>query len=156
MIDPRASSELTPDRLRAIKGGRDPQAEATEALHQSPIVATGRDGARPYRPRALHADPRLISPRWPHAVARIFRICEGAKASAFDRATDTSEVPRLAKRYAEIWLYYMTRTRPAPMIGTDHNPFRGLSDYDAMRMFVRRVEDICDKSTGKLGAWYVK
>jgi len=50
----------------------------------------------------------------------------------------------------------MVRDRPAPTTGIDHNPFRGLSDKDAARMFMRRVYDICDRSTGVLGHWWVK
>lgn len=149
MIDPRSSPELTPERLRAIKAGKDPRQEVRHA--------TGvQHGATAYRPRILHANPHQFSQRWPFAVARIYRIGEGAKASAFDRATDTAACPALAREYLELYAYYMTRQRSAPLGKTDHNPFRALSDRDAARMFERRVESICDRSTGKLGAWYTK
>lgn len=154
MIDPRASVDLTPERLQQLKDGRD-------VRHETETVNGGTPGAVPYRPRALHADPSSISPRWPYAVARIYRIGEGAKASTYERSVESSECPKLAKQYLETYAYYMTRTRPPPLHPdgrprTDHNPFRGLSDYDAMRKFVRAVEDICDRSTGKLGPWYTK
>lgn len=152
MIDPRTSTELTPERLRAIKAGRDPR---NEASHTQGIRQGGASGT-PYRPRVLHANPHTFSQRWSYAVARIYRIGEGANASSFGRATDTSEMPKLAKEYLELYAYYMTRARPAPLFGIDHNPFRHLSDKDAARMFERRVEGICDKSTGKLGPWYTK
>ena len=156
MIDPRSSSELTPERLKLIREGRDPQGEARQALHQTGAIHGGSPDARPYRPRILHADPHTFSRRWPFAVARIYRIGEGAKASTFGRATDSAECPALAKEYLELYAYYMTRRAPAPLYKIDHNPFRHLSDKDAARMFERRVEDICDRSTGRLGPWWVK
>lgn len=150
MIDPRTSPELTPERLKQIRDGKDPR---TDAQHVTGIV---QGGGRAYRPAVLHSNPHTFSQRWPFAVARIYRIGEGAKASTFGRATDTAECPKLAKEYLEIYAYFMTRTRPAPLFGVDFNPFRHLSARDAARMFERRVEDICDKSVAKLGAWYTK
>lgn len=149
MIDRRASPELTPERLRAIKAGRDPN-------HEVPTANGGTPGAARFLMRGFDTDPAMISPRWANAVARIYRIGEGAKASSFGRATETAECPKLAKEYLETYAYFMMRTAPAPIGKTDHNPFRHLSNRDAMRKFVRMVEDICDRSTGKLGAWCTK
>jgi len=138
-----------------IREGRDPQKDAEGATRK--LVTGINPNARPYRPRALHADPRTISHRWPHAVARIYRILQGAqKSSSFVTAVNGAEYPELARQYAETWIYYMTRGKPAPVGKVDHNPFRNLSDTDAMRKFVRFVEDICDRSTGKLGSWCTK
>jgi hypothetical protein len=156
VIDPRFSSELTPERLKLLREGRDPREQAREALHQSGVVHGGTPGAKAYRPRVLHANPAAMSARWPYAVMRLKRIMEGASASSFDRAVQTSECPDLAKAYAETWLYYMTRTRPAPLYKIDHNPFRGLSDIDASRKFMRLCEDICDRSSSRLGTWFAK
>lgn len=114
--------------------------------------------ARPYRPGVLHANPMKISPRWPYAVMRIKRILEGAhRTSDIEAAVRGSEYSALAREYMETWIYYMTRTRPAPKNGRiDHNPYRDLSDVDAARMFVRNVENVCDRSVSKLGGWWVK
>ena len=102
----------------------------------------------------LYADPRTISPRWSYAVMRIKRILEGhAKATTVEGAIRGAEYAGLAQQYIETWSFYMFRSKPAPLVGTDHNPFRHLSDGDAIRKFVRMVEDICDRSTGKLGSW---
>lgn len=34
--------------------------------------------------------------------------------------------------------------------------YRGLSEVDRNRRFLRKIEDICDRSTGVLGPWWVK
>ncbi len=146
--------ELTNDRLAEIKAERDNAPRNDNGLVTTKSQGDRLASANPYLPRALHADPRLISSRWPNACARIFRIMQGAaKSSSFQKAVEGAEYPHLAKQYAETWLYYMTRTQAAPLFKVDHNPFRNLSDTDAMNKFVRFVEDICDKSTGKLGPW---
>lgn len=106
--------------------------------------------------RALHMDPRLVSDRWAHAVQRIGDILSRtAHASTLEGAIAGAEFSALAREYAELWSYYMTRDRPA-RIGLDHNPFRGMSPADASRAFMARVESLCDKSTGALGPWWVR
>ncbi len=137
-----------PDLLAAV------QAETGTTLTKP----TERRAGIPYRPRVLHENPMVTSARWGAAVARIARITEGAGgASTFERATANAEIPALARRYAETFAFFLTRSKPPPPGGkVDHNKFRNLSDKDAARLFMREVEDICDKSTGVLGAWYVK
>lgn len=143
-------------------GGPSVDQQAREVVEDAGLIVTHSEqerlaNARRYRPRVLHADPRTISHRWPYAVMRIARILESAaRTPNLEHAVRDAEYSALAKEYVETWAYYMTRTRPAPLRGTDHNPFRHMSDVDAARMFVRRVEDICDRSTGKLGSWCTK
>lgn len=149
-------SKLTPEGLAEIKRGG---TTARERANRSAMAGAnlGAPRGRAYRPVALHADPRIIGPRWPYAVMRIKRILEGvARSSSIVDAVNGAEYKALAKEYAETYAYYLTRTRPAPSKGTDHNPFRHLSDFDAFKRFVRCVEDICDRSTGKLGSWFTK
>lgn len=155
---------LTPESLAKIKAGQGSAHDrAREATHKAGLVLTGSEqerlsNATPYRPGILYANPMRISKRWPYAVMRIKRILEGAhRTSNIEHAVKESEYSALAKEYMETWMFYMTRNRPAPPRGRrDHNPYRNLSDTDAARMFVRRVEDVCDKSCRQLGGWWVK
>jgi hypothetical protein len=150
---------LTPERLQQIKNGtlREDLQDLAPNLNLTRDEKARLSKAQPYRPGALYATPQRISERWGYAVARINRILEGAaRANNIKAAANGAEYPELATRFAELWSYYLTRTKSPPSKGSDHNPFRRLSDRDASRKFIRMTEDICDASTGKLGAWYVK
>lgn len=150
-------SALTPEHLARIKAGTEPSRDDVNRQVTAEGRLTQGGGKRKYRPRVLHADPRTISKDWPYAVMRIKRILEGAaRSSSIEGAVSGAEYPALAKQYMETWIYYMTRDRSVPVGKVDHNPFRHLSDGDAMRKFVRFVEDVCDRSTGKLHAWRTK
>ena len=89
--------------------------------------------------------------RFPFAMARMKRICQrapasGARPKGIMAALGEAEVPALARDFfATLFDYQQHR-----------GVFRGKSRIDAARIFVRKVEDIADKSTGKLGPWYVK
>lgn len=107
------------------------------------------------RIKQLHADPRKVSPRWAHAVARLKRICDHAASGSSMGDVDNADVPKLAKEYVMEWMYLAIKDQPAPLRGTDHNPYRAMSDVDAGHKFQRRCEDICDRSTGKFGQWFV-
>lgn len=120
------------------------------------IDAVTTDSPHRLRPVHLHRNPMTISERWGAATARIARILEGAAGSTLAGAVANAQIPHLAKQYTETWGYYLTRSKPPPANRVDHNPFRGQSDKDASRKFMRLVEDICDKSTGVLGSWFVK
>jgi hypothetical protein len=123
---------------------------------ESNKLTIGRRG-RTLRFRSLHTNPMTISARWGAAVARIARILEGcAKSTSLVAAVEGAELGQLATEYFEVYSNYPRRHQPPPPSGNDRNPFRGLSDKDASRKFMRLVEDICDRSTGKLGSWYVK
>jgi hypothetical protein len=122
-----------------------------------------RDQSTAYRPAILDWNPTAKRHPWwyAHACARIGRILEGAKPSfgsfsrdaALESAIKNAAHPKCAKRYMETWSYFMTRFRPSPVIGTDHNPFRGLSDSAAYAKWYVLIESICEASTGKLGPW---
>lgn len=148
---------LTPERLAQLKrGGSSVDQEAGRLVESAGLSAPRADAVR-YRPGVLHANPYKVSPRWPYAVMRIKRILEGAaKVSSIEGAVRGAEHAKLAQEYVEAWTYYMTRSKPPPLKGADHNPFRFMSDVDAAKKFMRLVEDICDRSTGRLGAWYVR
>lgn len=115
-----------------------------------------RQQAQSYRPGVLYNNPQLISERWSCAVGRFRRIIEGlGKSSSVTGAIDGAEYPHLAREAIELWhFYFADRFKPPPLTGIDRNPFRGLSDKDAAGKFMRLVEDVCDRSTGKMGSWY--
>jgi hypothetical protein len=115
--------------------------------------------ATPDRIPMLHRNPQKVAEKWAYACARINRIieaCAHVKVTTIGEAAAASEYPKLAREWAELWSFWMTRGRAAPLTGVDHNPFRMLSDRDASRLFMRKVYDICDRSTGVLGSWWVK
>lgn len=115
-----------------------------------------RGHAYTYRSKMFHKNPMMMSERWGAAVARIGRILEGAAGTSLAGAAKNAQIPELARAWVEVYSYWLTRNRPPPANRVDHNPFRGMNDQDAARLFMRKVEDICDRSTGLLGGWYVK
>lgn len=151
-------SRLTPEHLADIKRGGGVHKRAQEVGHSIGLKQAGGSDATPYRPIALHANPHKVGPRWPYAVMRIKRILEGcARSSNIEHAVEGAEYRQLAKEYVELYAFYLMRSKPPPPNGkVDHNPFRHMSDYDAFRCFVRKVEDVCDRSIQKLGPWWVK
>lgn len=133
----------------------DPIAEAERLNRKTLTKSNGTTKRGPLG--VMDRTPQAISERWGYATARIARITEGAgRASTLTEAVDGAELPKLARKYAELWAHFMTRGGLPPARGVDHNPFRHLNDGDASRMFIRKVEDICDESTGSLGSWFVK
>lgn len=133
----------------------DPVAEAAQAagvrLSVTPEAQARKRSSVPLLERSAH----FVGERWAHACARIYRILEGAGqggASTTVAAVRDAEMPLLAAEYMrQFKLFTYLRFRDH-----DSNPYRGMSDRDSARKFMRIVEDICDRSTGKLGAWYVK
>lgn len=141
-----------------------------DALAQTRLKLTKSENerlaqARPYRPGVLHAKPTAKQHPWwyVHACARINRILEGAKPAwgsfsrnaAIESACASAGHPKCARQYMETFGYFYSRSKPPPLIGTDHNPFRGLSDRDAYAKWYTLIERICEASTGKLGPWRV-
>jgi len=120
----------------------------------SQLIASPTDGpplkAAPKhreRPDVLYKRAHLRSEKWSSAVARIARILEGAKAGlTLELTALNAEVPALALEYARLYANFRTRKRQ----------FSDRSNRDALRMFEAAVYDICDRSTSKLGHWWVK
>lgn len=154
----RAAGDLreTNAKGRAVNVASDKRFDATPVADgPAPLVLNG-DRPVDYRPRVLHDNPEHLGERFALAMGRICRICEGVGVAAtFGASASTAEMPALARRWADAYGNFMTRAMPAPTRGVDHNQFRGLSDRDAARAFMREVENIADASTGKLGAWRV-
>lgn len=153
LVDAARREPAKPDP-RPSKPRRDPLAEVQQETGMR-LVDSGK--ARAYKPRALHQNPMLVSERWGAATARIARILQGVgKSSDLVVAAENAELGKLALEYADTFAHYTLRAAPPPKEGKDRNPFRGMSDRDASRAFMRAVEDIADKSTRYLGAWYCK
>lgn len=113
------------------------------------IDRTGQYELHPATRRAGSVTEKLQA-----ATARIGRILEndgGTKVPDVDRALAATAVPKLAREFLELWFHYQVRHRQSRF-----NPFAGLSDADASRKFLRGIFDICDRSTGVLGSWWVK
>lgn len=121
-------------------------------------AGTHEANGRTLKFRSLDANPQTLGARWGAAVARLARIMEGAgRAATLHGAVSNATVPRLAREWMNAYGYWLTRSAPPPTRGrVDHNPFRGMSDKDASKKLIRIGEDICDRSTGVLGSWYVK
>ena len=156
--------ELVDAEARAVRSGNGPQKDTGAAGKRRNVIAEAEQSTgaklgvkgKAVRTRALHGTREDLGERWGYAMGRMRRILEGGGMSSnIAHAADTSEMPALAKEYLELFGHYMSRTQPAPLRGVDHNPFRGLSDRDASRLFIRRTEDICDKSTVRMGPWWV-
>lgn len=87
---------------------------------------------------------------------RVAQISRGATASTDPAAAfSTCECPHLAyalyRIKADFTASFFWRPRP----GDEPNDFYGLSLADKGRLLVRKVEDVCDLSTGRLGPWRV-
>ena len=155
----RAMGELSNSGPPAPAVEREKPEEITraEAETGTRLVGEGDDqGERVIIPELDHR-MTLTSEKWAKAGGRIARVLEGmVPALDYRAAVKTAAMPLLALEYAETYSYFMTRGRPAPVGQTDHNPFRYLSDADAGRKLVAKVYDICDRTTGAMGSWYLK
>jgi len=143
------SKDAAPNPARAVQRDR-----LMSAAQEQTGTRLAKDApARPVRSRVMDANPFSLGETWARAVARLERILQGAgAATTIGAGALNAEVPKLAAKWAEAYAFYLTRTK-APPPGVDHNPFRGLSDRDAARKLKAFVEDLCDQSTGSLGAW---
>jgi hypothetical protein len=110
---------------------------------------------RQKEPNIGAVNPRSVSLRFEAAAKRIAQILAAGvgetKVSDFRKAIAATEMPKLAQEYMEGFTHYTLRHRQSRF-----NPFAGMSDADASRKWLRMIEDICDRSTGKLGPWWVK
>ena len=93
-----------------------------------------------------------VSEKWSHATARLWRIVQGISATSDLRASVlTAQDPERAREVVEMWIHYLLRGRQSKW-----NPFAGLGEHDAARKFMAMTFDICDRSTAKLGPWWIK
>lgn len=119
-----------------------------EAANEPKLKAASKNRDRP---DVLYANASKMGERWGYALGRLRRILEGAgRANTPEGVASTSECPDLALAVRKIHAEYLTRSRNHPL-----NRFAGLRDDEARRKLQRLIEDICDKSTGRLGPWWV-
>lgn len=147
----------TAEQRAAAKAERD-AAQASEMRARG--IELTRSKPRDLGPQ-LDIPPSIgLSDRWMHAKGRLSAILRGAgpprrfPSGAFDfrSMTSTCECPDLAYRFLAAWFDFDLRHVPET---ARHNPFYGMAHRDASLKLVRVVEDLCDKSTGRLGPWWV-
>ena len=101
--------------------------------------------------KPVSLDPLLDRPahkldaKWSCAVARLKRILSPESLFRPSREMDY-QGRELALSYIRMHLRFQHRT----------GEFRDLNDRDCRRCYRRFVEDLCDKSVGKFGPWWVK
>lgn len=77
---------------------------------------------------------------------------EARKGKDLRDCTSECTDPVLALEFLELWTWYgPLRRLPSPK-----NKFFMMTNTDAAMAFVRGLEDICDRSTGRFGPWWVK
>lgn len=116
--------------------------------------------------KALHGTDQ--EDRWMHAKARVARIMAGASSHSDPvQSMSTCEIPTLAYELYRIYANVAIRRRPPRVanvtrtngrldtVTDEPNPYFGLSSVDVNRLLQRQVEDVCDRSTGRLGPWRV-
>lgn len=152
----RASADAAPaapDPAKEAEKAAQLDAEAAavgaEVMHAPMETATRRSTVA-----TLHKHHRPDS-RMAFAKGRIRRICEGTSPNKdLVKACSTATIPALALEVTK--LYINLATRGAPRRPTDEpNPFFGMSEDDASRMAQAILENICDRSSGRLGPWWV-
>lgn len=146
---PTAPAKPDPEREAAKAAELDKQAADVGAEINRGQVETKRAPVA-----ALHKRHRPDS-RAAYAKGRILRILEGATPSAsLETACQTATIPSLALEVMRLYSNMVTRGFPRrPQ--DERNPFFGMSDLDASQMMQAMLENICDRSTGKLGPWWV-
>lgn len=129
---------------------------AAEQATGSRLVDSSTSG-KVVKSRVLDAPISTLTPKQQAAINRMAYILSTAGGSSdIRKATGNAEMPKLALEIAEDWSFFTTREAPPPVNSVDHNPYRGMSTKDAVRRYMRVIEDICDRSTGALGPWWVK
>jgi hypothetical protein len=138
----------------------DPEKEAEKAAELSRQVAeTGAEllddaGAITSR-RTLLTSKAMPKSQWSYAMGRVARILEGTPHNPPPGSLQ-HDLLRL-----KAWAAMRIPKRARHLIATrrakdEQNPFDGKSERDFNRMLQRMIYDICDKSTGKFGPWWVR
>lgn len=103
----------------------------------------------------LSGDPHDVSAKFPAMMARIKRILEprgDVRQRSLSQSLIEVTAPKLAREFLHIFLCYQS-----PSLPVRANPFRAVaSARDRARIFLRAVEDLCDRSTGSMGPWWVR
>lgn len=121
-------------------------------LYRRPVT-----GDEPKAKRSLLDAPAFrVSQKFPAMMERIRRICQPTGDKPTQRGLGAAIAvlahPKLAREFVHLFLCYQQ-----PAMPHKSNPFRDVaSPRDRALMFLRMTEDICDRSTGVLGPWWVR
>lgn len=156
---PAIKREQTPEERAEIRRIRKEQLEREMAPQG--MVSLDKVKVRRRRIKQMHEKSKRDS-RWSLAKGRVLQICRGVRApvgkvlgdmdATIRYMTATCEIPDLAYAVFRVRADLVVRDR-MPRPGDEPNPFFGMSEEDAGNLLQRKIEDICDLSTGKLGSW---
>jgi hypothetical protein len=159
-VSPNSSKPRPQPKISAEQIGDIPESKQQRLkLHVDNNQIGGNDAKNPNTVTvgARDGNPWLLGEMFASAMGRIRRILEGHRiAPTFREAADTCTIPKLAYEFFEVDAYFLTRDVKLSGTVRDYNPFRGLSDKDAGRLYQARIIDIANRSTGVLGHWWVK
>lgn len=102
----------------------------------------------------LSATPASRGPKFEammRRISQIIRLHEGETKRDPYSLLSLNENPKLAREAISETVYYRQ-----PGIGGKHNPYRDMNDRDRSRKYIRRLEDICDRSTAYFGPWWIR
>lgn len=134
-----------------------PRTTASDLIAEQGMQLVGEHRTK-FRSRVLDAPPAEVGERFQAAIARIARIMSprGDLRTAyvrggFDAAVREMEAPALAREVLELFVHYSAlRNRSSRW-----NPFAGMTPKDSARALIRALEDVCDRSTGLFGQWFI-
>lgn len=105
---------------------------------------------KPLQPQRARRSANFLNrrPQNPKQAAAIMRLGQILQPASWFRPSEGLDyvIPALAQSFAE-----MMQRLDRGLV-----EFQGKSDIDCERIAWRHIEDLCDKSTGKLGHWWVK
>lgn len=150
-----AQKPASPAAKQAPDPNRVNRAEAMAAKNGAKFTKNNApDDADDVRDLIMDAKPKTLSPKFDAMMYRAFRIMrpnEGATKAGFEAILDKSDAPLLAREMlAEFMNFKLWHLAP------EKNPYHVKSIKDRRRIFLRRVENICDRSTAVYGPWWVK
>ena len=160
LVDRYEADQASKPKKKPAKKERDIRTdELQEQLDEHGMRAYVNENPKD-RPGDAIAD---ATPKSEKAIAMFARIKEilrprGSIAAAANQGKTLEEsliecqAPVLAREFLELWTWYV----PLRALWSPKNPFYWLSDGDAAKKFIRGLEDICDRSTGQFGHWWVK
>lgn len=178
LADCNTYAAVTRDRKPVAAATPDPAkvAEKEQALDRQVKAETGTKLVDTVGSSLIPQMARRTKPdeRFSLAKGRMKQITRGADPLAwtpstasdedkYKAITSTCEIPELALALVRLeahWsLYVILHDAPPSMRavlgrGLDEtNVFEGMAFVDAFKKYQRLIEDICDKSTGRLGPW---
>ncbi len=143
----------SPVALEAQRASREERTDAKAATKGATIQRSDTGTVRV--PNRIEHAKAVAGSRWSFAMGRLKRIIAGATAHPdVTIATSTCEMPALARDVFRIQAFVLSR-RAVQRPQDERNPFAGLSNEDFARKLQRKIEDICDRSSARLGPWWV-